>query len=229
MIISHKYKFIFLKTSKTAGTSMEIALSKYCGPEDIITPISDADERLRLELGFRTAQNFVIPYAHYSLMNWIDALSQGRRLQFYNHMPAREVKRIIGDKRWNEYFKFCFERNPWDRFISLYYWRCKQEPRPSIAEFITSGAMDLMKQKGFDIYAIDGKLSVDMVYRYENLEEALEDIRVRLGLPEQLSLPKAKGEYRLDRRPYQEVLSAEEKDRIAQRFSEEISTFGYSF
>jgi hypothetical protein len=229
MIISHKYKFIFLKTSKTAGTSMEIALSKYCGPEDIITPISDDDETIRMELGHRTAQNFVIPYVHYSLMNWIDALYRGRRLQFYNHISAREVKRMIGDKRWNEYFKFCFERNPWDRFISLYYWRCKQEPRPSIAQFMASGAMDLMKQKGFDIYSIDGKLSVDKVYRYEDLKEALKDIRIRLGLPEPLSLPKAKGEYRLDRRPYREVLSAEEKDRIAQRFSEEISLFGYSF
>jgi len=42
-------------------------------------------------------------------------------------------------------------------------------------------------------------------------------------------LPKAKGEFRLDRRPYQEVLSDEEKELIAQRFSEEISIFGYSF
>jgi len=229
MIISHKHKFIFLKTSKTAGTSMEIALSKYCGPEDIITPISDSDERLRRELGFRGAQNFVIPFARYSFMNWIDALSGRRRLQFFNHMPAKEVKRIIGNKQWNGYFKFCFERNPWDRLISLYYWRCKQEPRPSIAEFLNSGAMDLMKQKGFDVYAIDGKLSVDMVYRYENLQEALEDIRIRLGIREPLSLPKAKGEFRLDRRPYQEVLSDEEKELIAQRFSEEISIFGYSF
>jgi len=229
MIISHKYKFIFLKTSKTAGTSMEVALSKFCGPEDIITPISDTDERFRMELGFKAAQNFVIPYAHYSLMNWFDSLSRGRRLQFYNHIPAREVKRIIGEKRWDEYFKFCFERNPWDRLISLYYWRCKQEPRPSIAEFMTSGAMDLMKQKGFNVYAIDGKPSVDIVYRYEGLKEALEDIRIRLGLPEPLLLPKAKGKHRVDKRPYREVLSVEEKDRIAQRFSEEISLFEYSF
>ena len=37
-----KYKFIFIKTRKTAGTSIEYNLSKYLGKEDIITPTSEA-------------------------------------------------------------------------------------------------------------------------------------------------------------------------------------------
>src|SRR6266852_6489903 len=40
MIISHKYKLIFIKTVKTAGTSIEVFLSKQCGPMDIVTPIA---------------------------------------------------------------------------------------------------------------------------------------------------------------------------------------------
>jgi hypothetical protein len=58
MIISHEHKFIFLKTRKMAGTSIEIALSRFCGDEDIITPINVPDERLRETLCYRGLQNF---------------------------------------------------------------------------------------------------------------------------------------------------------------------------
>ena len=44
MIISHKYKFIFVKCGKVAGTSIEIALRKCLGDKDISTPVVDYDE-----------------------------------------------------------------------------------------------------------------------------------------------------------------------------------------
>ena len=49
MIISHRYKFIFL--SKTAGASIKIALSQFCDASDIITPIAEEDEAVRKESG----------------------------------------------------------------------------------------------------------------------------------------------------------------------------------
>ena len=47
MIISHRHKFIFVKTKKTAGTSIETLLASVCGEEDVITEISEEEERIK--------------------------------------------------------------------------------------------------------------------------------------------------------------------------------------
>jgi len=39
MIISHEHKFIFIKTARTVGISIEVFLSQQRGPSDIVTPI----------------------------------------------------------------------------------------------------------------------------------------------------------------------------------------------
>ena len=74
MILSHKYKYIFIKSFKTASTSLEIALSKYCGKEDVITPIINEDEKIRKINGFNGPQNFA-----------------GTNI-FHEHMSASEIK-----------------------------------------------------------------------------------------------------------------------------------------
>src|SRR5262245_48596163 len=56
MILSLEHKLIFLRTKKTAGTSIELALSELCGPDDIITPLTREDEARRA--GRRGAQNW---------------------------------------------------------------------------------------------------------------------------------------------------------------------------
>ena len=58
MIINHKYKFIFIKSFKTARTSLEIAVSKFCDNKDIITPIIEEDEKIRKALNYRGPQNY---------------------------------------------------------------------------------------------------------------------------------------------------------------------------
>ena len=78
-IISHSKKFIFVKTNKTAGTSVEIALSKYCDENDIITQITMNDEKFREKLGYRGQQNH---------MNG----------KYYNHMPIFEISDYIGEE-----------------------------------------------------------------------------------------------------------------------------------
>lgn len=37
MIVSHRHRFVFVKTRKTAGSSIEAALFPFLGPDDICT------------------------------------------------------------------------------------------------------------------------------------------------------------------------------------------------
>lgn len=230
MIISHKYKFIFLKTNKTAGTSIEIALSKFCGEADIITPIVPVDEAMRKKLGYRGPQNYLAPISAYSLDDFKKLLfSREKKERYYNHISAREVKEFIGNRIWNEYYKFCIERNPWDRILSLYYWRCRTEPRPSISEFLDSELPLMLTKMGYGVYTIDGEVVVDRVCKFEKMAEELEEVRLHLKLPGPLELPRAKSSFRKDKRGYEHVLNDEQKEKISRMFSKEIGLWGYEF
>ena len=227
MIVSHKHRFIFIKTEKTAGTSMEIALSRYCGPDDIITPISPGDEDKRRTLGYRGPQNYRIPLAKYSKRDLLNAAYTRKRLTFYNHASAAYVMKYLDREVWRSYFKFCFERNPWDKVVSMYYWLHKTEPRPTISEYVQSRKANLIK--GFGLYTIHSDIVVDEVYRYEELDRAMQEIGARLKLGEAPVLPRAKGGHRKDRRSYRDILSAADRDKIARVYAREIACFGYEW
>jgi hypothetical protein len=230
MIISHKHKFIFIKTNKTAGTSIEIALSKFCGPNDIITPIAPKDEETRRNLGYPGPQGHLSPIWQYGVRDAISWATKGKKkLRFYNHISAKEVIALIGKETWDSYYTFCFERNPWDRIISQYYWVHKSEPRPTIQEFIRSKKPMMLKKCGYNNYTIDGNIVVDKVCMFENLSEELDTIRKLVGIPEQLELPRAKSKFRKDRRSYRDVLGEEDRAYISKLFHDEIRMLEYEW
>ena len=224
MIINHTHKFIFIKTRKTAGTSIEIALSQFCGPDDCITPITEKDEQIRRAAGFRGPQNYTIPLRFYTMRDWRKCLHHRNRKLFFNHAPAAFVKKYIGQDIWGSYFKFCFERDPFDKAISRYYWST-HEPRPKISDYLTSAPVKSVSN--WDTYAINERIAVDYVGRYENLTEDLATIARRIGLPETISLPRAKGEFRKDRKHYSEILNTRARDHIEQVCAREIAAFNY--
>ncbi|ABA57730.1 hypothetical protein Noc_1229 [Nitrosococcus oceani ATCC 19707] len=202
MIISHKYQFIFIKNGKTAGTSIEVFLSKFCGSFDIVTPIYPAVE-----------SHFPRNYAG-----------------FYNRMTSAEIREKIGKKTWKNYFKFCVERNPWDKAISYYYMaKCRTGGNLSLDKFLDGCEFPI----NFPRYTEPGnssKIIVDKIIDFNNLIEGLGEVFGRLGLPFDGSLGVyAKSEYRTDRRPYQEVLTASQARKIQEIFAVEIDLHGYHF
>ena len=78
--------------------------------------------------------------------------------------------------------------------------------------------------------SFDGSILVDEIVKYESLNEGLEDILQRLGIPFDGSLTiRAKSKYRKDRKPYQKVYTNKQKTIIENAFKDEISLHGYKF
>lgn len=175
----------------------------------MITSFCERDEVIRLNSGGLPPQN-----------------TKMGSVQYVNHMPAAEVRRAVPDA-WDAYLKFCFERNPWDKVISLYFHRHKVTPRISFDEFLHSG--EALDARNAYLYMIDGRLAVDRVCRYERLEEDLADVCRTLSLPMPTDLVRAKSQFRADRRPYRDFLSDHQRDLISRAFADEIELHKYQY
>ncbi len=228
MILSHEHKFIFLRTKKTAGTSIELALSDLCGPDDIITPLTREDEARRT--GRRGAQNWRLhswwksPRLLKSAWFKFSAKDYG----FYNHMKAAEMRAHIDPAVWRSYFKFAFERNPWDRQVSLYYHRYREEnDRPDFAAFIHKDKKAHINN--FGVYSIDGDLAVDFLGRFETLDQDLRFALDQVGLSTAEALPDAKTRFRPGSVPYRDHYDEETRNIVADWYASEIKLLGYEF
>ena len=229
MILSYKYKFIFIKTAKTAGTSIEVFLSKHCGPQDIVTPIVPPVEGHQP----RNYEGFInpIPEILEQPSRFFSTLRHTlmRHTKFYNHMPAREVKNRVPANVWSGYFKFCVERNPWDKVLSHYHMHnARAGGSLLLDEYLARGRFPINYFRYTD--RSGKKLIVDRVVRYENLLAELSEVFAHLEIPFEGTLGiAAKFDYRTDRRPYREVFSDEQRLLIGKAFVNEIKLHGYRF
>jgi len=233
MIISHKYKFIFIKTMKTAGSSLEMYLHPFVGDRDVVTRLGVASDN---EEATALVQNCLFSY-RLSIFLKLLTFKKGRKALgnyrkhhygYFEHMPAWQIKLAVGDEIWNSYFKFCVVRNPYDLTISHYYFKRKLLNRNLSFDEYLQGKVG----KNSSIYCEPktGKVMVDRVLRYEKLNEELADVFGSLNVPfaGELKVFKKNG-YRKDRRPYQEFLNTEQAKRIKEIHAREFELFGYKF
>ena len=117
---------------------------------------------------------------------------------YHGHLPAIQIKKMIGEKKWNNYFKFCSIRNPFDRAISAFYWfkyvnnlneigTLKKE-KEMFEKWLIGGFLDIDDDvcakyySDKQCYTINEEFCMDDVIRYENMDIDLKRICNKLGI-----------------------------------------------
>lgn len=205
MLVSHRHRFIFIHTYKTAGTSVRRALEPF------------VEDRWR----FRTAR-----FTHRL------GLPFPRTAPF--HLNARQVREWVSPEVFERYFKFAFARNPWDWQVSLYHWTLNHPDHfqhdlvrgmggfePYIRWRVDGNVVTQKTLLSDD----DGTLLVDYVGRMETLHDDFAEICRIIGLSD-LPLPHKN---RSSERDYRTYYTEETGALVARAFAEDVELFGYTF
>lgn len=234
-IVSHTHQFILLTTSKTASSSVEASLARYLGRKDWVRLTSDlgAIDHPFLRTAGRTTT--WLPWEK-DIKRWLSRTGMFPALLLQKHASAAQVRSLVAPDVWERYTKIVVERDPWDRFLSLWRWKTRKQPR-SIDEFL--GEVEALAADApnhpqrrqwwttWPIYTIDDRIVVDIIVRYERLEDELHSALSRVGIGWDRWLPRFKSRYR---QPHDrsEGLTAQQIERIAALCAKEIAANGYA-
>ena len=143
MIISHKYKFIFIKNAKVGGSSFEKCIKPYLGNEDII-----------IDPSVKKSSNNLV-----------------------SHDTIENVQKCLDPIVFQNYFKFCIERDPFEKVLSSYFFVLKKKfnTKNRNLKFILFMKPYYMQKSNFTFftnyfrYSSNGKVLVDKILRFVNI------------------------------------------------------------
>lgn len=216
MLLSHRYRFLFVHIAKTGGTSVRSSLQRYRW-RDPWYPLMALCSRLSHLSGHRLA------------------------CKLPRHAKAIAAWEMLPRDFFDSLYKFAFVRNPWDLQVSS--WHHLQRERPHLVahcrdfpEFMRF-KLDPQRPPQYHLdrssesqtaYLVDlqGRLLVDYVGRYENLAADFHHICRHIGISPPPLAHKRQAAHRQDYRSYYDDATAE---LVAQHYAPDIQRFDYRF
>ena len=200
MVVSHSKKFLFFAFNKTGSSSIEGALRPY--------ESTAAHNWLRLR--YTLEHNPVI----------------------FKHVRPLEIQRLMNRSKWDAYFKFCFVRNPFERLVSLYSYHRQGVPEThplatklTFEDWISAGGSGSAQRLMSEFVCDDaGKVIVDFIGRYEDLQSSFQTVCDRLDIEDRLPhLNRSRHAH------YSTYYTDRARREVEQRFARDLEMFDYSF
>ena len=156
------------------------------------------------------------------------------------HYTASMLKYLLGTDEYEKKYTFTFVRNPFDKVVSQYAYRLKNDQTGikkkniGFKEWVNLTYVDrnplyynipemFMPQYHW-LHDYSGKLLVDFVGKFETLEKDFNEVINTLDL--NAILPHVRKSHR---KPYPEYYDLETKEIITNHYRKDLETFGYKF
>jgi hypothetical protein len=166
-----------------------------------------------------------------NVKDYIRRIRETRR----SHRNPNNSLQVNADQ-YSNYYKFTIVRNPWMRLHSWYKNVMRDEihqknygisPDISFLEFVKKYAgTGYLRPQTYWLKQFDGKLNLDFIGKFENLNSAFERVATDLNFPLEKELP-----HRIEgqKSDPSEDFNSEVVDFIADYYAEEIELFNYNF
>jgi hypothetical protein len=167
VLVVHTHRFVFLKTNKTAGTSIEMFLQSLCAPSG--TAITER-QHAQVKDDYIAGMRLVRPRD-----------KQPQDSLWYNHMPAIAVRAQLGADLWDAYVKVTSVRNPLDLAVSRFHYCRKVGGEQHSGESLTARRsafkeviLDTKWTNSMAATHINDTLAADRIIRFEQLTQDVE-------------------------------------------------------
>jgi len=161
-------------------------------------------------------------------------------------IPIEGAISTIKEKRLEKHFKFAFTRNPWDRFVSLYFYFYKMDPNHFSYKFDEPTAKKVKEYKTFKDFCIDFQnlnhrkfhffnqsqwthdkniCFADFIGKYENLTHDWKKLESIMGLKHETLAHVNKSSHH----NYKKYYDNETIEIIGKIYQRDIVNFNYDF
>lgn len=166
------------------------------------------------------------------------SFSPHKHEMMFRKMPNNFVNKSDGNLYnqcrfpFEDYFKFTFVRNPYDRIVSNYCYANQKWGLPCtnfkdyLTNYLPNFSRKLIHLNQYDwISDFKNNIRVDFVGLFENLQEDFSIICDKIGIPHQ-ELPHINA---TEHKHYTEYYDEETKEIVAEKYAKDIEYFGYKF
>ncbi len=206
MIISFYQKFVFVAIPKSAGHAIR--------------------KGLRHSLAGNDWEQCTLFDKKYFPVEPIAQLGHG-------HITCQQIQPYLLPGMWETYFKFCFVRNPYDRFVSYCHFsnrenqRMQQDPLGIMKQTIQNEKTQqqiLFRPQHEFVMNQSGQLMVDYVGKYEALQSDFDHICHQIDLPFATLSPVNVSQ----REPYLHYFDQELQELVYSFYRRDFVLFGYA-